>query len=81
MQLPVRAEALLTAFASAFSQPPFERMPVIGAGTVLAQERRTGTNTVWTMGALATGDCSAYHRVFSRAPWNLLLMGRSWPDW
>lgn len=77
MQLPMCAEVLLMAFASAFSQPTFERMLVIGVGAVLARGRRTVTNIVWTMGELATGDCSAYHRVFSRAPWNLRLLGRT----
>ncbi|MBI1312080.1 hypothetical protein GC176_12370 [bacterium] len=77
MQLPLCAEALLMAFASAFSQPTFERMLVIGVGAVLARGWRTVTNIVWTMGELATGDCSAYHRVLSRAPWKLLLLGRA----
>lgn len=68
MQLPVCAEALLMTFVSAFSQPTFERMLVIGVGAILARARRTVTNIVWTMGELATGDCSAHQRVYSRAP-------------
>jgi len=52
-------------------------MLVICVGTILARGRRTVTNIVWTMGELATGDCSAFHRVFSGAPWNMRRLGKT----
>lgn len=77
MFLPGCAEAILMAFGPGFSQPTFQRMLVLVVGAILARGRRTVTNMVWTMGELAFGDCSAYHRVFSRAPWNCRLLGRT----
>lgn len=77
MSLPLVVEAVLMPFASAFSQPTSARMMVIVVGAILARGRRTVTNIVWTMGELATGDCSAFHRVFSRAPWNMRQLGKT----
>lgn len=77
MCLPQLMEEILMPFAAAFSQPTAVRMQVIFVGIILARGRRTVTNIVWTMGGLATGDCSAYHRVFSRAPWNMRRLGKT----
>ena len=77
MCLPQLVEDVLMPFASAFSQPTAQRMLVILVGAILARGRRTVTNIVWTMGDLATGDCSAFHRVFSRAPWNMRRLGKT----
>ncbi len=77
MLLPQVVEEVVMPFASAFSQPTACRMLVIVVGTILARGRRTVTNIVWTMGDLAAGDCSAFHRVFSRAPWNMRRLGRT----
>ena len=77
MSLPQVVEAVLMPFVCAFSQPTSARMMVIVVGAILARGRRTVTNIVWTMGELATGDCSAFHRVFSRAPWNMRRLGKT----
>ena len=77
MCLPQVMEEILMPFAAAFNQPTAVRMQVILVGVILARGRRTVTNIVWTMGDLASGDCSAFHRVFSRAPWNMLQPGKS----
>lgn len=77
MCLPQAMEEIVMPFAAAFSQPTAVRMQVILAGVILARGRRTVTSLVWTMGELAVGDCSAYHRVFSRAPWNMRRLGKA----
>ena len=77
MSLPSFMSDVLLPFASGFSQPTAQRMLVILVGAILARGQRTVTNIVWTMGELARGDCSAFHRVFSRAPWNMPLLGKT----
>ena len=77
MSLPQFVSDVVMPFGPAFCQPTAERMLVILVGIILARGRRTVTNIVWTMGELASGDCSAFHRVFSRAPWNVRRLGKT----
>ena len=76
INLPSVAEPLLLSFSIAFTQPTFQRSLVLLVGAILAQGRRTVTSILWTVGDLAEGDPSDYHRVFSRAPWSLWVLGR-----
>jgi hypothetical protein len=76
MSLPGVAEPIVMAFSIAFTEPTFQRFLVLSAGGILTSGRRTITRVLWTMGELAEGHFTDYHRVFSRAPWSLWKLGR-----
>jgi hypothetical protein len=59
----------------AFTEPTFKRVVPLIVGAVLARGRRTVTAVLRTVGTLAEGHWSDYHRVFSRASWSLWLPG------
>ena len=75
MSLPSVAKPILMAFSIAFTKPTFQRALVLLAGGILTSGRRTITRVLWTMGELAEGHFTSYHRVFSRAPWSLWKLG------
>lgn len=75
MCLPQAAEPIVMAFSIAFSEPTFQRALVLLVGGILTSGRRTITRMLWTMGDLAEGHFSDYHRVFSRAPWSPWTLG------
>ena len=74
--LPQAAESLLMSFSIAFAEPTFQRTWVLLVGAILSKNRRTTTSMLWTVGDLADGDPSDYHRVFRRAAWSLWTLGR-----
>ena len=76
MSLPRVAEPILVAFSIAFTEPTFQRFFVLLVGGILTSGRRTITRVLWTIGELAPGHFTSYHRVFSRAPWSLWKLGR-----
>jgi len=76
VQLPSAAEPLLMAFSVAFTEPTFQRSLVLLVGAILAKDRRTILSMLWTVGDLAEGHPTDYHRVFSRAPWSLWDVGK-----
>jgi hypothetical protein len=67
----------LGAFSSAFTQPTFVRAVVLGWAAILTVGRRTVQNLLRTVGTLAPGHPSSYHRVFSRRRWSLWPLGRT----
>lgn len=75
IHLPSVAEPLLMSFSIAFTEPTFQRSLVLLVGAILAKDRRTITSLLWTVGDLAEGHPTDYHRVFSRAPWSLWKLG------
>jgi hypothetical protein len=74
--LPQAAEPLLMSFSIAFTEPTFQRALVLLVGAILSKDRRTISSMLWTVGDLADGDPTDYHRVFSRAPWCLWTLGK-----
>ncbi|MGB2820845.1 MAG: transposase [Phycisphaerae bacterium] len=60
----------------AFTQPTFQRIVPLAVGAILTMGRRTVTAVLRTLGGLAPGDPSTYHRVFSRAAWSLWPLGK-----
>lgn len=68
---------VLMPFTSAFSQRTVQRMLVILFGAILARGRRNVTSIVCTMGGPATGDCSAFHHVFSRVSCHMRRLGKA----
>ena len=76
LTLPAAAEPLIMKFSIAFTQPTFKRILPLIVGAILTVGRRTVAAVLRTMGPLAKGHFSSYHRVFSRAAWSPWPLGR-----
>lgn len=75
--IPEAAEPLLREFAPAFTQPTYHRFVVLLLAAILTTGRRTVTNLLRTVGPLAPGHASSYHRVFCRRRWSCWRLARS----
>ena len=80
---PIRrvTDALLDAFAAAFTRPTYERFVVLLLAAILTTGSRTVLNLLRTLDALAPGHPSSYHRVFSRRRCSLWRLGRALADY
>jgi hypothetical protein len=74
--IPAIAQPLVQGSAAAFTRPTFKRFLTLMAGAVLNTGRRTISNILRTLGGLAPGHPSSYHRVFSRRLWSLTTLAR-----
>jgi DDE superfamily endonuclease len=74
--IPSFAQPLLDLFAPVFFQPTYQRFLVLLVAAVLTTGRRTVSNLLRTVGLLALGDPSSYHRVFSKRRWSTLHLAR-----
>jgi hypothetical protein len=79
---------VLALFTPAFSQPTFARAQLLAVAAILTTGRRTISNLLRTLGHLAAGAPSSYHRVLSEARFSGLrlaclltrfLLRRFWP--
>jgi hypothetical protein len=68
--LPQPAHSLLGCLAGGFSRPTFLRVAVLTLAAILTVGRRTVCNLLRTLGALAPGHPSSYHKVFSQRRWS-----------
>jgi hypothetical protein len=86
----IAADALpvLALFAPAFTPATFPRAQLLAVAALLTTGRRTVNNLLRTLGHLAPGAPSSYHRVLSEARWSGLrlaailtrfLLRRYWP--
>jgi hypothetical protein len=86
----IAADALpvLALLAPAFTPPTFQRAQLLAVAAILTTGRRTVSNLLRTLGHLAAGAPSGYHRVQSEARWSGLclaalltrfLLRRYWP--
>jgi len=66
---------VLALFAPALSQPTFQRAQLLALAAILTTGRRTVSNLLRTLGHLASGAPSSYHRVLSEARWSGLRLG------
>jgi DDE superfamily endonuclease len=64
--IPSAARPLLMELACAFTRPTFPRWLMLLIAAILTTGRRTILNLLRTVGPLAPGQPSSYHRVFSR---------------
>jgi hypothetical protein len=64
--------SVLYEFASAFSQPTWQKVQVLILGTLLARGRRTVTAALRQMGLCEASNFSLYHHVLNRARWSAL---------
>jgi hypothetical protein len=68
--IPQAAEPLIRAFATAFTQPTYQRFIVLLFAAILTTGRRTVTNLLRTVQTRAPGHPSSYHRVLCRRRWS-----------
>ena len=76
LTLPAAARPLLLALTDPLIQPTAQRLLLLAVGAILTTGRRTVTRILATMGPLAQGHFSDYHRVFSRASWSTWAVGK-----
>jgi hypothetical protein len=83
-----QALPVLGLFVGACNPPTFLRLQLLAVAAVLTTGRRTVSNLLRTLGHLALGAPSSYHRVLSEAHWSGLrlaalltrfLLRRCWP--
>jgi hypothetical protein len=86
--IPDDALPILSLFSPAFTPATFGRAQLLAVAAILTTGRRTVSNLLRTLGHLAQGAPSSYHRVLSQARWSGLrlaalltrfLMARFWP--
>lgn len=75
--LPDLARTLVQPLAVAFTRPTFKRFLTLMAGAVLCTGRRTISNLLRTVGGMAPGHPSTYHRAFSRRRWSTRTLARA----
>lgn len=79
--LPAPARSLFDAMAGPFSRPTFLRFVLLGLAAILTVGARTVCNLLRTLGVLAPGHSSSYHRVFSRSRWSVWRLARDLAGW
>jgi DDE superfamily endonuclease len=79
--VPAPARSLFDSLAGAFCRPTFLRFVVLGLAAILTVGRRTVCNLLRTLGALAPGHPSSYHRVFSKRRWSCWRVARGLAEW
>ncbi len=80
-QLPPKARLLFEALSSAFTLPTFLRFVVLALAAILTIGNRTVCNLLRTVGFLAPGHPSSYHRLFSTRCWSIWRLGRGLAGW
>lgn len=77
VSIPSAATPLLLEFACAFTKPTFHRWLILVIAAILTTGRRTTLNLLRTVGVLAPGHPSSYHRVFSKRRWSAWKLART----
>jgi hypothetical protein len=79
--LPKPARSLFDALAGGFTRPTFLRFLVLALASILTLGCRTICNLLRTLGALAPGHPSSYHRVLSARRWSSWRLARGLAAW
>jgi DDE superfamily endonuclease/Archaeal putative transposase ISC1217 len=79
--LPTEARAFFETLSPVFRRPTFLRFAILLVAALLTVGSRTIANVLRTVGLLAPGDPSSYHRFFSCRRWSLLGLGRCLAAW
>src|SRR5262245_22464540 len=79
--LPQQARSFFEALAPAFRRPTFLRFAILALAALLTVGSRTVCNLLRTVGLLAPGDPSSYHRFFSCRRWSLAALARRLAGW
>jgi hypothetical protein len=80
-QLPKPARSLFASLGGAFTRPTFLRFVVLALASILTIGQRTVCNLLRTLGALAPGHPSSYHRVFSKRRWSAWRLAHGLANW
>jgi hypothetical protein len=80
-QLPKPARSLFEALAGSFTRPTFLRFVALALAAILTVGQRTVCNLLRTLGALAPGHPSSYHRVFSKRRWSAWRLAHGLAEW
>ncbi len=75
------AKIRVETFAGVFRRPVFLRFAILLVASILTVGSHTVANVLRTVGLLAPGDPSSYHRFFSCRRWSLLALGRRLAGW
>jgi hypothetical protein len=75
-RLPSIGRELVDAFAPVFSRATLHRFVVLMLAVILTTGNRTIMGLLRTVGGLAPGHSSSYHRVFSRRRWSSFNLAR-----
>ena len=78
---PDALRSFLTLFAPSFTKPTLLRFSLILVAAILTGGASTVCNLLRTLGLLAPGDPSSFHRVFSCRRWSLRSLGRKLAGW
>lgn len=76
VSLPKAAEPLVSAFSVAFTRPTFQRFTLLIIGAILCLRQRTVTAMLRTLGPLAKGHWSDFHRVLCCRVWSTWPLGK-----
>jgi len=68
-QLPKPVHTVFDPLAPALTQPTYHRVVLLALAAILTVGGRTIANLLRTLGALASGHASSYHRVLSHRRW------------
>jgi hypothetical protein len=79
--VPEPARSLFDCLAGAFTRPTFLRFIVLALATILTIGGRTVCNLLRTLGALAPGHPSSYHRVFCKRRWSPWRLAQCLAGW
>jgi hypothetical protein len=75
-QLPKQVRTAFDQLAPAFTRPTYHRFLLLALAAILTLGGRTVANLLRTLGALAPGHPTSYHRVFSRNRWSPWALAR-----
>jgi hypothetical protein len=75
-QLPKSVRTAVAPLAPAFTRPTYHRFVLLALAAILTLGGRTVANLLRTLGALAPGHPTSYHRVFSRNRWSPWALAR-----
>jgi hypothetical protein len=79
--LPDSFRSFFSIFSPSFTKPTFCRFALLAVACILTVGCRTTANLLRTLGCLAPGDPSAYHRVFSARRWSPWRLARALAAW
>ena len=79
--LPASLRSFFSLFAPSFTKPTFLRFTLLAVAAILTTGGSTICNLLRTLGCLAPGDPSSYHRVFSSRRWSPWRLGRALAAW
>src|SRR4051812_19369374 len=79
--LPTPARSFFDSLTGAFTAPTFLRFVSLALAAILTVGCRTVSNLLRTLGALAPGHFSSYHRVFSKRRWSSWSLARRLAGW